>query len=103
MNVMVALVCVAFVTSKSGNEASRGRSLSVPPLESGISGAMTASIADVLFIGSLEQFAQQQFIDLAICQCLKGRFRPDNSQTSRSICLHQPVYFFAIRLGRLLL
>jgi hypothetical protein len=45
MNVTLAAVCLAFVTSRSGNETSRGSSLAVPPAESGISSATIASSA----------------------------------------------------------
>ena len=53
MNVMVALVCVAFVTSKSGNEASRGRSLSAPLLGRNLRRDDGVD-ADMLFIGLFE-------------------------------------------------
>src|ERR1039457_1594120 len=43
INVTTAPVCLAFVTNRSGRETCRGSSLSVPPFESGISGARMAS------------------------------------------------------------
>src|ERR1035441_1024824 len=47
MNVTVAPVCLAFVTSRSGRDACRGSSLVVPPSASGISGARMACTSSV--------------------------------------------------------
>ena len=47
MNVTVAPVCLAFVTSRSGRDAWLGSSLLVPPPESGISGPRMACTSTV--------------------------------------------------------